>query len=385
MEQIKIEFKKEFGQKCGELFICSGLLNYRCLFCESLNTEQASFQNHLIKNHGLIFDECINNASNQSCSDENLEIKPFELIHDISDGITNLSSLNVKQSAENEKNLEDSPSEECESLYSEISNNLSKTEETLPKNPIIEEESIDTEISEKPIQKCRVKPLRQLPCPHCDRVYQRPKLLKAHIETHSPGYLTCKICNKTLATKQNLDTHMKIHSEQYQRCPMCPAKFSRKGNLSQHIKRHSKIKSYACKYENCNYKALYPANLRNHEKCHTNLRKEICEICGQTFKEKGHLKEHQKRHNNQRDFQCNKCDKRFYDKKSLAEHENIHTGVKNFVCQVCSVRFSTNRNLRAHMKKHSGVKSYICKYCGDAFYLYSERQYHIKSRHGKPK
>ena len=56
------------------------------------------------------------------------------------------------------------------------------------------------------------KPAKELPCPHCKKIFGKELLLQGHIErmhsSISQSEKTCTVCNKTLKGSQTLRDHV---------------------------------------------------------------------------------------------------------------------------------------------------------------------------------
>lgn len=109
-------------------------------------------------------------------------------------------------------------------------------------------------------------------------------------------------------------------------CPLCNKTFSRKSSLMTHIRNHSAERKFVCTYchkggficssvlfisfGGMTFSSLLPgftqaANLRNHERIHTNDRPYQCVDCGKTFTQITNLNNHRRLHTGERPFVCN--------------------------------------------------------------------------------
>ncbi|XP_055380611.1 zinc finger protein 845-like [Condylostylus longicornis] len=403
------------GIKCGDIYCIDDVFTYNCLFCNKNISDIDEFQTHYTQKHKLSdikFDVDLLSKSSHilqnSSADElkssfsstllDLECEKKDEFQEVlkaneelvcpeeeskeeiysnngSDISSGTESFRVSQCEKSENDQE--VLTELKSEKDDIKTDIGKVEEN-----VLSEETEQVNRGRKKVTKKEKQ--KEFPCEICGRIYQRPKKLKAHMEIHTPGFLTCPDCGKVLKTKVNLKSHMRIHTGDGFSCNVCDAKFPRRGSLTQHMLRHQNPneRRYACEYENCDFRFVTSSALRAHELTHTGEKPLVCEFCGRSFRNITALKEHIKRHTNQRDFKCSHCEKKFFDKKALKDHEVGHIGVKNFVCNICSVYFLRKKSLRCHMKKHSGIRNYKCKICGESFALYNDISYHMKKKHG---
>lgn len=83
----------------------------------------------------------------------------------------------------------------------------------------------------------------------------------------------------------------------------------------------------------------------------------MCEICGNTFRQKDTLRRHLLTHDTNREatFQCQYCNKKFFRKSTFNVHVNNHLGVHKYVCGCCDAVFSSSATLNKHIKRKAGL------------------------------
>lgn len=86
----------------------------------------------------------------------------------------------------------------------------------------------------------------------------------------------------------------------------------------------------------------------------SDVRKNVCEVCGFRADGSDKLKAHMTSHSDAKNFVCTECGARYKNKASLFQHNYIHQGV-TYVCPVCQQTFKNRRSHRDHIKKkHPG-------------------------------
>jgi len=83
--------------------------------------------------------------------------------------------------------------------------------------------------------------------------------------------------------------------------------------------------------------------------------KYLCNLCGETFTQKGSLGTHIRViHEKIRKHKCCDCGRRFGQKGDLHRHINtVHEGKRNYKCMLCSCFFSRKFALKRHVsRKH---------------------------------
>lgn len=76
----------------------------------------------------------------------------------------------------------------------------------------------------------------------------------------------------------------------------------------------------------------------------------VCDICGNTYANKGYLTDHRSGHLESRNHKCNICGKTFRFFGNLETHMLTHAEKKE-VCKVCDMKFRLPHHVRAHMKR----------------------------------
>ena len=79
-----------------------------------------------------------------------------------------------------------------------------------------------------------------------------------------------------------------------------------------------------------------------------------CDICGQTFSQKGLLTSHFRIHTSEKLYDCDNCEKTFTRKDRLTSHKRIHTGERPYVCDTCEKTFTRKDKLTHHKMFHTG-------------------------------
>ena len=261
-------------------------------------------------------------------------------------------------------------------------------------------------------------------CEKCGRTFIQKCKLKRHVARHlrieALTAFTCDICASRYHKKIHLVKHMRSHencqgtvltepnSRIKETCRLCGKIYKTKQNLREHLRaQHPNINISAMMYkcELCNKSFFYEENLNSHLKCHDNFDdfqdpigvastqnkivdrtnkppKEICAICGTTYKHKNDLKSHH-RLNHPEEYispllQCDFCDMGFFQKRNLILHMKTHnefnfkdSGKTTFGCEECGKVYLSKERLGIHRRqKHSEKwpkKLFKCELCGTSF------------------
>ncbi|KAF5287087.1 hypothetical protein FQA39_LY16072 [Lamprigera yunnana] len=111
----------------------------------------------------------------------------------------------------------------------------------------------------------------------------------------------------------------------------------------------------------------------------------ICEVCGQSYKQKSALHIHIGMHNGINPFTCQYCQKSFTQKVALQRHLPIHTGDTPYQCDTCGKRFVHHTSFNMHQLSHTGQKEYKCLQCGLALLSASHLTRHMRVHTGEKK
>jgi transcriptional regulator NrdR family protein len=117
------------------------------------------------------------------------------------------------------------------------------------------------------------------------------------------------------------------------------------------------------KCNTCDYRFLYPYQLKNHIAKHTGNEKYRCDI--------------------------DKCKKKFLSLKSFKKHKESHGVFLNYACSICNITFANEKTLTNHnskSKQHLTLVSlkhnkYTCDICPETFSSKHKKAYHCSRRH----
>ncbi|XP_054278351.1 protein suppressor of hairy wing-like [Macrosteles quadrilineatus] len=203
----------------------------------------------------------------------------------------------------------------------------------------------------------------------CDRAFQTRRGYEKHLKDHGIQYApyVCSIegCGKKYFTINSLNSHLRIHQhpEEELKCSYCEKRFEQPCRLKAHMNTHLGFKPYVCDFENCPWAFTTSSKLRRHQRKHTQTRKHICKVCNKSFLRSEHLKDHSLKHFVKRSFLCSirDCGMMFSNKSTMYAHLKKHrvqdakiseTTVTTFPCPIdtCKMLFNTIENQRIHMQ-----------------------------------
>ena len=251
------------------------------------------------------------------------------------------------------------------------------------------------------------------------------------------GLYECRICKRVYARLNGLKKHMKVkHSaDEKVPCPLCNKRFDKKSMIEHHRRVHSNgleiPKSYVAILEKTNQKVLqmedesvdkdkvYPKldvkelvkrenkKMTGIDSVNKNTRKALklkCKLCSETWFMKKYLKKHlaakhfKKKCKRDKDFdydayievvfvnvkvlRCDHCNKAYTNFKILHDHIKYrHFPEDNIVCRLCNKKFQNQYFLKTHMRTHSAARPYKCESCGKCYSSSTNLNRHTKESH----
>ena len=176
-------------------------------------------------------------------------------------------------------------------------------------------------------------------------------------------------------------------------CPTCNKTFSSRYSLNVHMNIHSESKPYECPHTNCRKCFRTKSALNTHiNLTHTEIKDNICTICGKAFAKAWLLRQHMTRHSANHRYVCLKCSKSFaypylvlvksFSHVQLKEHEiTKHEGIKPYVCSFegCGKQFNSKNTLHLHELAHS--RPFMCSVCLKQFSYACDLKRHQKKAH----
>ncbi|XP_031715166.1 zinc finger protein 2-like isoform X1 [Anarrhichthys ocellatus] len=249
--------------------------------------------------------------------------------------------------------------------------NLENKEQRRRKEPTGEDKRF---LSTRPVDKNFSE--EETKCLKCEKVFELPNQLKAHMKLHSftycctqcekgftspSGYyqhqrlhkrgriFVCSQCDKGFLCRYSLKQHERLHEGPTNLCTICGKSFSKAG-ITRHMQMHKGEKNYLCTM--CGKSFLSSGELLLHTRSHTGEMPYTCTHCGKGFSSKSHLNVHTRSHTGERPYLCSECPKRFLTLNCLKRHTLSHNGEKPFKCPNCEREFSQQGNLKRHLATH---------------------------------
>ncbi|XP_042912459.1 zinc finger protein 454 [Parasteatoda tepidariorum] len=205
-------------------------------------------------------------------------------------------------------------------------------------------------------------------CEICSKSFSNQTALFNHFLEHKSN--TCGKCGKSFPDKWKYERHYKTHLH---KCQLCEKLFVKKCYLKKHLatshgvydlepnekqNQPKIINSNNCKMivsvkpevnEESNAFVLIKSEVPAIENISNEMAivpyvakpavadyKNLCNICGKSFKDKWKLKQHLVIHSGERAWACNFCTQRFYFKYGLSRHvKNVHLAKEQQVFDVC--------------------------------------------------
>nr|XP_053629491.1 zinc finger protein 728-like [Cherax quadricarinatus] len=211
---------------------------------------------------------------------------------------------------------------------------------------------------------------RKYKCEKCDRIFNRPSMLRHHLQLHGGVKpLECRLCNKQFSHRRSLRKHMsstihehmlltnnlqKDHAYDLKQnfafvCEYCGIKLPTRHMLSKHSRlAHEVGIIWSCPH--CEYKTKRNHVFERHMELHLESRLNfMCEVCGSSFHTLATLKDHHSFvHSDERNFKCSQCNKSFKNKSSLARHSRTHSDDRPYQCH-CGASYKRLSHLKRHI------------------------------------
>ncbi|XP_002737161.1 uncharacterized protein LOC100376678 [Saccoglossus kowalevskii] len=159
------------------------------------------------------------------------------------------------------------------------------------------------------------------PCEFCEKVFNRARSLRVHLETHrTEKNFLCDECGKAFKSQTRLRVHRRVHRNKIFKCIQCDFQsninaaihahrqmhtqgsvlcdicgyaYTDKSTLHKHMRVHSRDRPYGCTFEGCTWRFKTEAMYKAHIRAHTSDGKFKCSFCGYLFRHKHHLQRHE--------------------------------------------------------------------------------------------
>ena len=207
-------------------------------------------------------------------------------------------------------------------------------------------------------------------CEYCAADFPSMSKLGVHVGLDHPDHLQdvetfeCQLCNKTFYDSQLLARHLRrVHDDSIKNstlsypqkryipgnCETCGKYLRSRRVFEDHEEEHrTGLKKYLC--EICNKRFRDFLVFKKHKKKHENEpQSKLCPICGQVFESNGDLKKHKK--SKHRDtfkttqHKCELCEESFLEKGKLIYHRYKAHGVNARICDFCGIQCSLSGRL----------------------------------------
>ena len=127
--------------------------------------------------------------------------------------------------------------------------------------------------------------------------------------------------------KEGLGPHIRdYHANVKWTCQQtnCSSQFSSQKNLSKHIRNYHQRGRFACAVAECHFEADRMIDVQHHQEVHANY---TCSFdgCNKTFTQQANLKKHERIHSNIKPYGCKQCEHRSVKSSDMKRHiRNVH-------------------------------------------------------------
>ncbi|XP_043190330.1 zinc finger protein 668-like [Amphibalanus amphitrite] len=194
----------------------------------------------------------------------------------------------------------------------------------------------------------------------------------------------CIVCERPQRSKTSLRAHLVSHTgERPFQCSACPAAFRHFANARGHLRRHTAAR---CACDVCGRTFLLRADLRRHQRTHSQRPKLACHLCPSTFSRADNLARHVRVAHGAEPpptHRCDLCQKEFKTEAWLKQHMTIHKAAREHVCAQCGRKFALRSYLERHLKSHGQTRVY-CDLCPRRFINIKNLTVHRQTFHRNP-
>ena len=168
-------------------------------------------------------------------------------------------------------------------------------------------------------------------------------------------------------------------------CFQCKKVFKDKHELKEHLRCHSDLRPFKC--ETCDMTFKRNSHLRRHKQSHTDQKLFQCILCQIKFEDNDALKLHLKTHSADRPFSCVFCQRAYKDENDFVRHSLMHAQTDQlFKCNLCDKTFRRKYHLKRHTLIHQGKipRKHKCPHCLESFSRVKALTKHLPKHNGEP-